>query len=191
MSAHQPKTAYIFPGYAERASAYETVRKIFARKGYRAVVVRIHWRYKTFSSYLHEFFAQYENPDEEPVVLFGFSLGAVLALLLATVLKPEHLYLCSLSPFFRENLRAQKRSTQRSLGEKKWEELQSLSLSELARCVTCPVDLCVGALEIGAMKRQAGAAHRQMNRSTLHIIPGAMHDIRSGKYPAALWHIIR
>lgn len=80
---------YIFPGFTEtpRRKCYQSLAKIAEEKGYEVVLVKVDWK-KPFEIF----------PVEKDDVLFGFSLGAVIAYTIAKKYKCKKVLLASMSP---------------------------------------------------------------------------------------------
>lgn len=57
------------------------------------------------TDYLEEYRRQLKHKENDEVYLFGFSLGAMLAFIIAKEVNAKKLILCSLSPFFKEDLK--------------------------------------------------------------------------------------
>jgi len=182
------RVVYVFPGYRHDITSkpYRALKHLFTRKGYRAVFVRFTWRNGTLTDYLHQFFSQYDSAPGAKIVLFGFSLGAMIALLVATALWPAHIYTCSLSAFFREDLARSNRTTIRTLGIRRWRELQTLSLASLAKTIDTPTDIFVGQKELPAMIACSKRAHHLLTRASLYLVPDTGHSLGSHHYQEAI-----
>ena len=103
------KIAFIIPGYVESKKsnpAYAKIAGYFREKGMRTVIVNIDWRYKVMSDYVKQFKETYAKCDINgaEVYFLGFSYGAMIAFISSTELKPKIQILCSLSPYFKEDL---------------------------------------------------------------------------------------
>jgi hypothetical protein len=103
------KIAYIIAGYGESPASrpgYRKIAKMFKEQGFKVVQVKIKWKYKAiipFEKYTEQFLKQYKEADE--TCILGFSFGAIIALASGVELKPTSLILCSLSPYFKEDLK--------------------------------------------------------------------------------------
>lgn len=87
------KIIYIIPGFEEttRRRCYQSIAKIAREKGYDVFFHNINWK-KPLSSQM------FEVPEN--VVIFGFSLGAILAWLVAQDYPCKHLILASMTPHY-------------------------------------------------------------------------------------------
>mgnify|MGYP000845411952 FL=1 len=114
------KIAYIIPGFKEsslRQSGYKKIAGYLKEKGIESIQVEIDWKYETparFKDFLAQFLNQYKRPKKDTeVYLVGFSFGAVTAFLAEAKIKPKALILCSLSPYFKEDLMKMRPSWQK------------------------------------------------------------------------------
>ncbi len=85
------KTLYIIPGWREtcRRKPYKEIARIAEKKGYEVVCKNVDWA-RTLSSQVF--------PVEKDDCIFGFSLGAILASLVAQKYQCRHLILASMTP---------------------------------------------------------------------------------------------
>lgn len=90
------KVLYIIPGLEEttRRRPYQLLRTLAEKKGYEVVFKNINWN-QPLSPQIF--------PVPEHGVIFGFSLGAVLAWLVAQNYKCKHLILASMTPAYSWN----------------------------------------------------------------------------------------
>lgn len=87
------KVLYIMPGWEDTGNeeGYQKLGKIAKNKGYDVVVKNIDWT-RPLSHQVFDF------PSES--ILFGFSLGAILAWLVAQEKQCQHLILASMTPHY-------------------------------------------------------------------------------------------
>ena len=87
------KVLYIIPGFEEttRRKPYQFIAKFAKEKGYEVVFCNINWK-KTLSSQM------FEVPEN--AVIFGFSLGAILAWIVAQKNTCEHIILAFMTPHY-------------------------------------------------------------------------------------------
>lgn len=87
------KTLYIIPGWEEttRRRPYQLLRKMAQEKGYEVVFKNVDWK-KPLSGQI------FDVPEN--AVIFGFSLGAILAWLVAQNKPCRHLILASMTPHY-------------------------------------------------------------------------------------------
>lgn len=87
------KILYIIPGWEDtgKEKGYQKLGKIAEEKGYEVIYKKIDWT-KPLSSQI------FNIPKES--ILFGFSLGAILAWLIAQKQQAKHLILASMTPHY-------------------------------------------------------------------------------------------
>jgi len=136
------ETAFVLGGFnlntTATCDAYAPLRKRLAAKGYQVVAADISWRRKLPSQYLKEFMELYEANRTDRNIVIGNSFGAVIALLAASRIGADALYLCSLSPYFKEDKDRPPDAAHevRIFGKRRLEELRSYSADELAAQIT-------------------------------------------------------
>lgn len=82
------------------------------------------WRYTTLSQNAAEFLDYFNQHKTERNYILGFSYGAVIGLLTANQTKPQKLYLCSLSPDFKEDKGAMPKWVKSYIGVKRYQMLK-------------------------------------------------------------------
>ncbi len=87
------KILYIIPGLKEttRCRPYQSLKKIADKKGYEVVCKNVNWDNPLYPQIF---------PVSKNAVVFGFSLGAVLAWLVAQNYECKHLILASMTPSY-------------------------------------------------------------------------------------------
>lgn len=191
------KTVFILAGFdlhnTAADSEFNYLRQGLANKRYNVVPVNIDWYRKNASEYISEFKKFYSRRATGHNIVVGNSFGAVIALLSAPVLQPDEIYLCSLSPYFKEDqIKREDPTGIRYFGKKRLNDLRTYSADEAAKLlnktaiktyviygekehVTSPV--LVNRCEDTAAK---------IKNSKLIEIAGAPHDMSDSIYSAAL-----
>ncbi|OGY84548.1 MAG: hypothetical protein A3F54_05580 [Candidatus Kerfeldbacteria bacterium RIFCSPHIGHO2_12_FULL_48_17] len=190
----KPRQAFIIPGFGEssRTQPYRRIARAFQQQSIKPYIIDIHWPRRVMSDHIAEFMNIYETkvePDAQTYFL-GFSFGAMVALLASVYTNPHTQILCSLSPFFQEDLPTTRSWWKTALGHKRIDDFQTLSLDVVAPRVTAKTFILAGDKEGQEVARTAARAHRQLSDSQLIIIPGAKHDIRQPHYLAAIKKVI-
>jgi esterase/lipase len=83
---------------------YKLLREAIESKNYKVVPVDINWKHHTMSKFVREFTDLYKQRASKHNIIIGNSFGAMVALITAAELKPDKIVLCSLSPFFKEDI---------------------------------------------------------------------------------------
>lgn len=188
------KKVFIIPGYTELPSTkgYKEIAAIFRKKGYDVTVVNITWKRRTMKDYVDQFVKIAEKEKGEFSVL-GFSFGAMVAAISAPELKPKKLFLCSLSPYFKEDMKYVLDAWEKSLGKKRFDVFRTLSFSEIAKGIHCPTYIFVGEAEVKKYKSlgvRAKDAAKKIRGATLTYVPNGKHDISQEEYQKAVKSVI-
>jgi len=188
------KVAYIIPGYEQshlKQRGYNKVAKFFAARNITPVHVEIDWHGQqpaTFQNYVDQFLAQYQKEKNTEVYILGFSYGALIALLSVSKLKPQAIILCSLSPYFTEDLA---HFPEELLTWWRTNFVDSdYSFTKLAPRVKARTYLVVGDAEHPGTIARAKAAKKVIVESKLSIAKGAKHNISQKEYLETLEKLI-
>lgn len=179
------KVIYVIPGFTEntKQKRYREVLKFFRQKNFKVIEIKIKWRYKVMSDYVKEFQNQYDqHKNNDKVYIFGFSFGAMISFIVSSQLKPTAQFLCSLSPYFKEDLLRIKKYWKKCIGIKRVKDLNSISFNELAKSVKCKTYILAGDKEGPEIAWRAEAAKKRIKISELYMINGAKHDISQKEY---------
>lgn len=182
--------AFIIPGYAESKKnnpAYSKIAGYFKHNGIRPVIVEIDWKYKSMSEYVEQFQQIYlKTKLSGNVYFFGFSYGAMIAFVSSVRLKPKAQILCSLSPFFKEDIRDMREWWKKATGKKRLADLQRISFNDLAKQVSSKTILLAGAKEVKEVAKRVGEANRRIRNSRVAIVFGAKHSVQQKEYLAEI-----
>jgi pimeloyl-ACP methyl ester carboxylesterase len=117
--------------------------------------------------------------------LFGFSFGAMVAMVLASRFQFSTLYLASMSPFFRLQLATLPQSWQRSIGTNRVKDFATYDLQRLASTISASTIFFIGELESQKwplMLESVEMANRLINTSRIVNVPKTGHDLASQNY---------
>jgi len=186
------KIVYIIPGFTEKVNlkGYQQIIKFFKSKNFKVIPIKISWQYKVMSNYVDEFFSQLSHQQNDEVYLFGFSFGAMIAFISAVKIKPKILFLCSLSPYFNEDLKSLKKSWKNRIGKKRMEDLKKFSFNKLVKNINCKTILVAGKNEGKELDTRVNDAHNKIKKSELIIIDDVKHEISQKEYIDKLHKII-
>lgn len=188
------KIVYIIPGYSESKDnnpAYKKIGKYFKSRNTKTIIVDIDWKNKTMAEYVSEFSNIYSRNDNNGRVYFlGFSFGAMIAFISAEKLRPTALILCSLSPFFKEDVPHIREWWKKLIGKKRLIEFKKLSFNSLAKNISSKTFIIAGGREGEEVARRAKDANKKIKNSKLTIIPDARHKIGQNEYLVEIEKII-
>lgn len=100
------KTIFIIPGFNQMVTdkAYREIAKILKKENYFPILVKIPWKNTTIQENVKYFLNEYRKIKSKKKYILGFSFGAMIAFIASTKVRSCGLILCSLSPFFKEDL---------------------------------------------------------------------------------------
>lgn len=180
------KTIYIIPGYGFDCNAqeYKKIAEIFKIRGFNVVPVKIFWKYHTMSDYVKQFKKQFDSEKEHgEIYLLGFSFGAMVAVISAAKFaKPKALFLCSVSPYFSEDLEKIKPYWKKEIGMKRVADLEGFSFNELAPKIACRTYIFAGTKEGKEVEYRVNQAKEKIANSELFWIKDAEHSLESKGY---------
>jgi len=176
------KVAYIIPGFGEsiKEKPYSQISSFFIKNGINPILIKINWKYRVMSNYIKQFKkqAKIKNPN----YIFGFSFGAIIALICANEIKPKKLILCSLSPYFKEDLLKLKPSWIKLSGKRQLEDLKNYSFNKISKKIKSKTILIYGDKEGKETKIKSREANQKIKNSELIVISNARHDISQKIY---------
>ncbi len=139
MNKEEPKI-YILPSWGGRISddCYQKIIHIAEKKGYRYIPLRVATRNrkyslgngKKYSEIIHTIAKQIKRPCATDIVI-GFSIGALQAYQLATILKFKKLIICSLSTILGKDLSMLPRQEFKDLSDAQYKELLHMRYGKL------------------------------------------------------------
>jgi esterase/lipase len=186
------KKIFLIPGFKQKTNDIMFLHlKTFLKKiNFEVFPVPINWNYKTMTDYVSEFKEFYnKNKGNDDNYILGFSYGAVIALMTAEDLKPNKIYLCSLSPDFKEDLIDMKPWILKYIGKRRCEEIKKRSGIEIAKELNTPAVVFYGEKEAEKfpdIKKRCEETARYAKNTKLVIVKNAPHDISHPEYITAL-----
>jgi predicted alpha/beta hydrolase family esterase len=110
----------IIPGFGEATSEhpYRGLVKKYS-SAYNVITFTPHWDYSVASKWLHELDIKLSKIKTENTIVVAFSLGAYITLLAAQSYHFKQVILCSLSPFYKEQLHMLPDSAKTFLGKRR------------------------------------------------------------------------
>lgn len=184
------KKLFVIPGFTKKSSdaRYRWIRRDLGDR-YDIEFVNIHWKYRVMSDYVEEFKEAYEKRKARTNYVLGFSFGAMTALLSAGDLKPNKLFLCSLSPYFKNDLPYLKDWWNGLIGKHRLKDFKTHDARRAAKATSMPTTLFIGEKEVEKfprMKSTYSNALRNLPNGTGIIVPDAPHDIAHPNYRSAI-----
>ncbi len=187
------KTIFIIPGFRHLPTnkAYKEIAKLLKTEGYDPIPVTIPWKQTTISEnteyFLKKFKRKLHQDGMQKVYILGFSFGAMIAFLASTKVKVNGLILCSLSPFFKEDVLKKVKS----LRDKDFSQLHCATLAK--RIMAKKILMLYGAKETKPLIKRVTTAYEQIpsDNKYLFAIQKTEHDIADKKYVYAIHQITK
>lgn len=190
-------TVFILAGFDLHHTAaterYTILENGLRQKGYKIVAVDIAWKRKTPSKYANEFVQFYKANKTKKNIVIGNSFGAVIGLISAVHTKPDELYLCSISPFFKEDYgKYPDNYAVKIFGKRRAQNLWAISANEIADKINV---LCTKTIVMyGENEHQSSPnlvsrcqeSAKRIKNSQLVEIANAPHDMADPIYSKAV-----
>ena len=143
------KTFFIIPGFKQAPTAKNFVwlKEFLAGRGFKVIVIPVRWNYRTMPDWVKEFIAVYDTNKTDANYILGFSYGAVIAFLAANTVKPEKIFLCSLSSDFKEDIPSMKKWIKNYIGKRRIAEATKISAKDYASKLEIPSVVFYGEAE--------------------------------------------
>lgn len=181
------KKFFIIPGFKQKATDKQFVwlKKFLTRKCFDVSMVPITWNRRTMTDYAAEFENFYEDNKSGNDYFLGFSYGAVIAFITANKLKPKKIYLCSLSPDFKEDIINAKQWILDYIGKNRVADSLTRSGKKIAKELIIPAVVFYGekeAEQFPQLKIRCEETVKLARRAKLVIVKKAPHDIAHPEY---------
>lgn len=173
------KVIYIIPGYKHRPTnkAYKAIVKIVKSQGYTPILITIPWSKSTISENTSYFLKEFKKINAKKKYILGFSFGAMIAFIASTKVKVSGLILCSLSPYFKEDIASSQFHCARLAKQLKAKQILML----------------YGARETKSLISRVTQAYDQIPSLHKYLIPikETEHDIGNKKYLHKIHQVAR
>ncbi len=180
------KNVFIIPGFGHKSSgkAYKNIAGILKEEGYSPIPVSISWRKNTIRQSAEYFLKKYKlfltkKSKRQKNYILGFSYGAIIAFIAATKIQVDGLILCSLSPFFKEDL-------PKKISKKRLKEffLETNCYDLISQIKTKQVHMLYGINEAKPLIKRVNETfnHIQSPRKYLTAISKTEHNIGDKRY---------
>lgn len=181
------KLIYIIPGFRHKPKnkAYKEIAKILKSEGYHPIPITIPWRKTTISQNCEYFLKVYKKIKTRKKYILGFSFGAMIAFLASTKVSTCGLILCSLSPYFKEDLSKVNKSWESSIMTQRYQDFSKLHCATLAKKIKAKQILMLyGVKEERSLIKRVTQAYDQISSRHKYLIPilETEHDIGDRRY---------
>lgn len=191
----QEKTIFIIPGFAQHPTnkAYIEIAKILKSERYCPILVDIPWKNTTISQNTEYFLKLYKKTEAKKKYILGFSYGAMIAFIASTKVSSAGLILCSLSPYFKEDLPKINKNLS-LLMTSRYEDFSKLHCETLAKKIkTKKILMLYGSQEARTLIKRVTGAFDQISSKKKHLIriSKTKHEIGNKKYLNTIHHATR
>lgn len=169
------KTIFIIPGFKQKPThkAYKEIAKVLKSRGHNPILVAIPWKQTTISENIAYFLKEYKKIKMREKYILGFSFGAMIAFIAATKIQTSGLILCSLSPYFKEDV--VKKNTKKvtsMLALQRYEDFAQFHSASLAKQVKAKQILMLyGLKEDKALIKRVVTTYDQLLSTQKYLLP--------------------
>lgn len=193
-------SVFLIAGFTKQTAEddkFRQLRKAIELKGYKLIPVPIKWSHKTVAQYSDEFKNFYQQKKGKHNIVIGNSYGAMVAFLTAPDLMPDEVILCSLSPYFKEDVdKTTKQYRIKRFGKRREQGMQLLSAKDTAKRINdlkIPVTLLYGELEktiYPHLLERVKATANDLEDCELVELPKATHSFYEREYVQGIEKIL-
>ncbi len=188
------KIAFIIPGFTEdsKEKKYQDIARMFQKRGIKPIIVGIDWKRKVMSDYVAQFLKEAEKCDAKEIYILGFSFGAVISFISSQKINPKTQILCSLSPYFKEDLPHIRARWKNFMGKKRIADFEcNFSAKKIAKSTKCKTYLLAGTEEGIEVERRFKATGKEIKNCESIKVHGSKHDISNPEYLNEISKIIK
>lgn len=192
----QEKVIFIIPGFRHKPTnkTYKELTKILKSEGYHPIRITIPWKKTTISENVSYFLTKYKKIKARKKYILGFSYGAMIAFIASTKVNVYCLILCSLSPYFKEDLPKARSRVISLLMTQRFEDFSRLHCGSLAKKIKAKrILMLYGAKEAKPLINRVTQAFDQISSNDKHLIPikKTEHNIGDRRYIKKIHQIAR
>ncbi|KKQ93295.1 MAG: hypothetical protein A3C27_00995 [Candidatus Levybacteria bacterium RIFCSPHIGHO2_02_FULL_39_36] len=181
------RVIFIIPGFRQhpKNKAYQEISKILESEDYFPILVKIEWKKSTVSENTEYFLKLYKKIKARKKYILGFSYGAMIAFVASTKVRTSGLILCSLSPYFKEDLSNKKKESFSALMSYRYEDFTKLNSSNLAKNIKAKKILMLyGSQEARSLIKRVKETFEQIDSKQKHLVSirKTEHEIGNKRY---------
>lgn len=186
------KIAYIIPGFMQQTHmpGYQHCATELRKIGYIVKPISITWKYTVLSDWINEVQHQMKHDANDNVLLLGFSFGAIIACCISTNMPVQTQILCSLSPYFAEDLPKIPTKWATIIGKRRINNFKELKFIEVFNNQPKDTHIIAGTLEGKEIYHRATEANTFIPTSTLTMVEQCFHDLGQKEYMEAITYVI-
>ncbi|MBI2033394.1 MAG: hypothetical protein HYT10_02950 [Candidatus Levybacteria bacterium] len=190
------KTVFVIPGYRHRITQkpYRKLAKMLKKEGYSPILISIPWKQTTISENTKLFLNKYKKIHARKKYILGFSFGAMIALLASTKIRTSGLVLCSLSPYFKEDMKKITRIKSPAVTPKRREDFSRLHAKTLAKQIKAgQIRMLYGEKEEKVLINRVLKTYTDISAKNKYLIPiqNTEHNIGDIRYLRTIDQVAR
>lgn len=122
------KILYIIPGFGEsiKDDGYKRISMFANKNGYKVIPIEVVWKNRTASRWLTQIREVVDLNGHDNATVLGFSFGAYLTILLSQEYKFKKIIVCSLSPYFSDDIKNLPMLAHKILGKRRIENFKQI-----------------------------------------------------------------
>ncbi|OGC82219.1 MAG: hypothetical protein A2V81_00575 [Candidatus Abawacabacteria bacterium RBG_16_42_10] len=185
-------TFFIIPGFGQKTSdpVWQQIKKMVMKHHKNLVMVQPGWKRRTLTDWVEDLNAV-RKQYPEPHYLLGFSYGAMTAFVSGIQLPAKAQVLCSLSPYFEEDLLHTRAWWSKIVGKKRMQDFTKYNFKKLAARSKAKTWLLIGEKESPEIFQRLKATKKIMPHWHVEVVSGAKHDISDQNYVVLLEKVLR
>lgn len=181
------QTFFIVPGFKQQATdkSYSYLVSFLESKNFKVVLVPIKWDRRVMSDYISDFKKYYQKNKAKTNYVLGFSYGAVITFSSASDLLPDKIFLCSLSPDFKEDILTMKPWMLDYVGKNRINDSRMRSGIDIAKNLKIPSVIFYGEKEgrqYPQLKIRCEETVKLAKNSKLIVVRESPHQIDNPEY---------
>lgn len=169
----QEKVIFVIPGFRQtpKSKAYKALANVLKGEGYSVKLITIPWKNSTITQNTEYFLKKYKSSTSRNKYILGFSYGAMIAFLASTKISSKGIILCSLSPYFKEDINPSKKTALSRLARLRFDDFLRLHSVKLARSTKSKkVIMLYGTLEARSLISRVKNTFAELDPEKKHII---------------------
>lgn len=186
------KRLWIIPGGGHKPTdtCYRWMITYFRSLGFEVQMITVDWNRRVMTDWIADFRSQFSKERGVEDYILGFSFGAMIAFLTANETKPMKLFLCSLSPYFKEDMDfLENKRDVRYFGTRRLADIRKYVFKDHVKNISASTIVFCGGQETTkypTLLKRCKAAVEQIKRARLVIAENAPHQIDHPSYIEAI-----
>jgi len=189
------RPVFVIPGFRQtpKNKAYREISKLLVSEGFQPFLMDMSWKKRTVSKNTEYFLKEYKKIRNSKKNILGFSYGAMIAFLASTKVEVDTLILCSLSPYFQEDV-MHKRIPRSPIQADRHSDFSKLNSTELAKKIKArQILMLYGSKEAKSLVRRVVETFDdiKLSKKQLLRIKKTEHNIGDKRYLQTIHEVAR